>query len=316
MSMRRFLGPVLLGLGVFLLVLAGMLRFFVADRVVVTPIDQYAQSVAPGPGTYLDPAALQERTGDLVAVRTLKADVAASDKDTAVWDVSVVLSTGDGRFVRATLDRVATDRRTAEAVNCCGEAVDSVPTRHTGISYKFPFNTEKKDYPFWDPNSKTALPAKFVSEDKVQGLTTYKFIQTIPAMQIQTQEVPGSLVGETAPSVQAPVFYATTRTVWVEPKTGVIVKGTEQNNTTLRDSSGQDKATVIQYDLTFDDATQKAQANLAKDNIGKINLVTRWLPLLGLVLGLIFILAGLILMRAADRKAGTEPREEEEVPVA
>jgi hypothetical protein len=315
MSMRRFLGPVLLGLGVFLLVLAGMLRFFVADRVVVTPIDQYAQSVAPGPGSYLDAAALQERSGDLVAVRTLKADVAASDKDTAVWDVSVVLSTGDGTFVRATLDRVATDRRTAEAVNCCGEAVDSVPTRHTGVSYKFPFNTEKKDYPFWDPNSKTALPARFVSEDKVQGLTTYKFIQTVPAMQIQTQEVPGSLVGETAPSVQAPVFYTDTRTVWVEPKTGVIVKGSEQNKTTLRDSSGQDKATVLQYDLTFDDATQRSQAQLAKDNIGKINLVTRWLPLLGLVLGLIFILAGLILMRAADRTTGTEPREEEEVPV-
>jgi hypothetical protein len=315
MSMRRFLGPVLLGLGVFLLVLAGMLRFFVADRVVVTPINQYAQTVAPGPGTYLDPAALQERSGDLVAVRTLKADVPASNKDTAVWDVSVVLSTGDGTFVRATLDRVATDRRTAEAVNCCGEAVDSTPTRHTGVSYKFPFNTQKKDYNFWDPNSKLAPAARFVSEDKVQGLTTYKFIQQIPPTQIQTQEVPGSLVGETAPSVQAPVFYSDTRTVWVEPKTGVIVKGNEQNKTTLRDSAGQDKATVIQYDLTFDDATQRSQAQLAKDNIGKINLVTLWLPLFALVLGLILLIAGLILMQAADRASGTERRDEETVPV-
>ena len=136
--MRRFLGPVLLGVGVFLLVLAGLLNFFVADRVIVTPIDQYAQTVSPGPGRYLDPATLQERSADLVAVRTLKADVAASDKDTAVWDVSVVLSTGDGTFVRATVDRVATDRRSAEAVNCCGEAVDSVPTRHTGVSLQVP----------------------------------------------------------------------------------------------------------------------------------------------------------------------------------
>ncbi|HEV7653764.1 MAG TPA: DUF3068 domain-containing protein [Mycobacteriales bacterium] len=312
--MRRFLGPIVLGLGVFLLVLSGLLRFFVADRVVITPIDQYAQTVAPGPGSYLDPATLQERSADLVAVRTVKADVAASDKNTAVWDVSVVLGTGDGTFVRATLDRVASDRRSAEAVNCCNESVDSVPTRHAGVSYKFPFNTQKQDYPFWDPNSKTSLPARFVSEDKVQGLTTYKFVQTVPAMQVQTQEVPGSLVGETAASVQAPVFYTDTRTVWVEPKTGVIVKGAEQNKTTLRDSSGQDKATVIQYDLTFDDATQKAQAKLANDNIGKINLVNLWLPLLGLVLGIIFILAGLIVMRAADRARPAEPREEE-VPV-
>src|SRR5205085_1591727 len=116
------------------------------------------------------------------------------------------------------------------------------------------------DYAWWDPTSKQAPPAKFVSEEKVQGLTTYKFLQVIEPTQIQVQAVPGSLVGETAATVQAPVFYSTTRTIWVEPKTGVIVKGNEQNKTTLRDSAGQDKATVIQYDLTFDDATQKSQA--------------------------------------------------------
>jgi hypothetical protein len=308
--MRRFLGPVLLGLGVFLVVLAALLKFFVADRVIVTPIDQYAQSVSPGPGSYLDPAALQVRSTDLVAVRTLRADVPASNKDTAVWDVSVNLSTGTGTFVRATVDRVATDRRTAEAVNCCGEAVDGVPTRHTGLSYKFPFDTQKQDYPFWDPNSKTALPARYVSEETVQGLTTYKFLQQIPAREIDTQEVPGSLLGESAPSVQAPVFYTDTRTVWVEPKTGVIVKGSEQNKTTLRDSAGQDKVTALEFDLTFDENTQKSQAQLARDNIGKIDLVTTWLPLIGLVVGILLIVLGLLFMRAADRGART-PREEE-----
>jgi hypothetical protein len=312
--MRRFLGPVLLGLGVFLLVLAGMLRFYVADRVVITPIDQYAQTVAPGPGTYLDPAVQQERSGDLNATRTLKADVAASSKDVAVWDVSVVLSTGDRTFVRATVDRVATDRRTGEAVNCCGEAVDGAPIRHSGVSYKFPFDTQKKDYAWWDPNSKQAPPAKFVSEEKVQGLTTYKFLQVIEPTQIQTQPGAGPLVGESA-SFAPPIYYSTTRTVWVEPKTGVIVKGNEQNKTTLRNAAGQDKATAIQYDLTFDEATQKNQAKLAKDNITKINAVSLWLPLLGLVLGLILIAAGLIIMRATDRTRPAEPREEETVPV-
>jgi Porin PorA len=301
--------------GAFLLGTAAMSRFYLSDQLVRTPIDQFAQTVAVGPGAYLDAATLTAKSSDLVARRTLRGDVAASKDDVAVWDVSVILDTGDGQFVRATLDRVATDRRTAEAVNCCGEAVDSAPTRHAGVSYKFPFNTQKKDYSFWDPNSKQAPVAKFVSEEKVQGLTTYKFLQTIPAVQIQTQEVPGSLVGETAPSVQAPVFYTDTRTVWIEPKTGVIVKGNEQNKTTLRNSAGEDKATVVQFDLTFDDNTQKSQAKLAKDNITKINLVSLWLPLLGLALGIIFILAGLILTRAADRGRPAEPREES-VPVA
>jgi hypothetical protein len=309
--MRRFLGPVLLGVGVFLVVLAGLLKFFVADRVIVTPVDQYAQTTSPGPGSYLDPAVLQVRSADLVAVRTLKGDVAASNKDTAVWDVSVVLSTGDGQFVRATVDRVATDRRTAEAVNCCGEAVDSVPTRHSGLSYKFPFNTQKQDYQFWDSNAKKAVPARYVSEETVQGLTTYKFMAQIPPTQIQTQEVPGSLVGESAPSVQAPVFYTDTRTVWVEPKTGVIVKGSEQNRTTLRDSAGQDKTVVLQFDLTFNDDTQKSQAQLARDNIGKIDLVTIWLPLIGLLVGIVLIIAGLIITVSADRTPGRHAEQPE-----
>ncbi len=230
--MRRLWGPVLLGLGVFLLVSAAMTRFYVADRLLVTPIDQYAQTVAPGPGTYFDAGALQERSADLVARRTLKGDVAASNKNTAVWDVSVVLETGDGTFVRATLDRVATDRKTAEAVNCCGESVDSAPVRHSGVSYKFPFSTQKREYAFWDPNARRSFPARYVSEEKVQGLTVYKFIQQIPGQELRRQEVPASLVGETGASFQAPVWYENTRTVWVEPRTGVIVKGNEQNKTT------------------------------------------------------------------------------------
>lgn len=310
--MRRLWGPVLLGLGVFLLVTAGMLRFFVADQLLVTPIDQYAQTVAPGPGSYFDSGDLQQKTGDLVARRTLKADVQASDDDTAVWDVSVVLSTGDGTFVRASIDRVATDRKTAEAVNCCGEAVDSQPVRHSGVSYKFPFGVEKRDYQFWDVNSAKAYPAKYVTEEQVQGITTYKFIQTIPGFQLRTQDVPGSLVGESAASFAAPVWYTNTRTVWVEPRTGVIVKGNEQNRTTLRNSAGEDKVTVIQFDLTFDEPTQKQQADLAKDGISQIRLVTVWLPLLCLLLGVILVAAGAVIIRSRDRAERVEREPEPE----
>jgi hypothetical protein len=279
--------------------------------VILTPIDQYAQTTSPGPGSFLDPATLQVRSSDLVAVRTLRGDVAASNRDTAVWDVSVVLSTGDQQLVQASIDRVATDRRSAEAVNCCGEAVNSVPTRHSGLSYKFPFDTQKQTYQFWDANVKKAVPARYVSEETVQGLTTYKFVSQTDATQIQTQEVPGSLVGESAPSVQAPVYYTDTRTVWVEPKTGVIVKGSEQNRTTLRDSAGQDKTVVLQFDLTFNDDSQRSQAQLARDNIGKIDLLTTWLPLIGLLVGIVLIIAGVIIMFSAHRGTGRHAEQPE-----
>jgi len=312
--MRRWLGPLLLGLGVFLLVTAGMLRLFVADRLIVTPIDQYAQTVAVGPGAYFDSGALRQQTADLVARRTVKADVPASNEDTAVWDVSVLLETGDNTFVRATLDRVAVDRQTGEAVNCCGEAVESEPTRHAGVSYKFPFGVEKRDYQLWDVNSRKAYPARFVAEEQVQGLTTYKFLQQVPGQELRRQEVPASLVGETGTTFQAPVWYENTRTVWVEPRTGVIVKGNEQNKTTLRDSQGQDRITVVQFDLTFDEATQRSQADLAEDSISSIGLITVWLPLLALLLGLIFVIAGGLLIRGANPR-GVAATESDDEPV-
>jgi hypothetical protein len=315
--MRRVWGSILLGLAVFLLVGAAMVRFYAADRLELTPVDQYVQTVAPGTGTYFDsdPATLTEKQADLVARRTVKGDVKASNQTTGVWDVSVVLETGDGTFVLASLDRVAFDRKSGESANCCGESVDSEPTRHTGLSYKFPFDTGKQTYQFWDVNSKKAYPARYVAEEKIQGLTTYKFVQDIPIQELRKQEVPGSLVGESSPSFQAPVVYSNTRTVWVEPKTGVIVKGSEQTKTTLQNSAGEDKVTVLDATLTFDPPTQRSQADLARDGITKINLVQWVVPGVALVLGLALGAVGLLLLRPGSRPEATGgDRGEELVP--
>ena len=159
--MRRLWGGVLLGLGVFLIVLAGLFRFFVADRAILTPIDQYTKTVAPGAGTYFDTASLSEKRADLTATRILRGDVAASTADVGVWDVSVAVETGDTSLVRASLDRVAFDRKTAESVDCCGAGVDGEPVRHEGVTYKFPFDTEQQDYLLWDVNSRKSYPARY-----------------------------------------------------------------------------------------------------------------------------------------------------------
>lgn len=311
--MRRLWGGVLLTLGVFLVVLAGMLRFYVADRAVQTPIDQYAKTVSPGPGRYFDPGSLREVQADMVATRTVRGDVPASSEDTGVWDVYVAVETGTGTLIRESQDRLAFDRKTAEAVNCCGEAVDGVPARHAGVSYKFPFDTKKQDYQFWDVNSKAAYPAKFIAEEQVQDLTVYKFVELIAPTQIRTAEVPGSLVGESAATFDAPVFYTNTRTVWVEPKSGVIVKGNEQTSSTLRNSAGQDKLIVLQADFTFNDETQRNQADLARDAISKINLISLWLPLAAVLLGLILMAAGVLVLRGAGpRQQAAEPAGEPE----
>jgi hypothetical protein len=312
--MRRLLGSVLLGLGMFLVVAAGMLRFYVFDQLLVIPKDQYAQTIAPGTGVYFDAGTLQEKTSNLVARRTVKGDVGASSDKTGVWDVSLVIETGDGTFVRAVLDRVAFDRRTAQSVHCCGEAVDSAPVQHDGVTYNFPFDTGKGTYQFWDPNSAAGYPARFQSEEKIQGLNTYKFIQEIPGHQLRTQDVPGSLVGESSPTFQAPVWYQNVRTVWVEPTTGVIVKGSEQTKTTLRDSAGQDKVVVLEATFTFDEPTQRSQADLARDNLNRIRLVKWIIPGAALLVGLVLIALGALMLRRSDRAAEEPPPAPAETP--
>ena len=71
--MRRGVGIVLVGLGVFFVALALLLRFYVVPSLLVTPIDQFAESFAPGTGTVFNPATLVEEDNvDMVAHRTLR----------------------------------------------------------------------------------------------------------------------------------------------------------------------------------------------------------------------------------------------------
>ena len=313
--MRRIVGLALVLLGAFALGFALLSRTLLSDELLVTPLDQYSELISAGPGTYLDTKTLSEASSDLVAKRIVKGDVGGSpdNEDVNVWDVSVVLETGDGTFVRAFVDRVAADRRTGESVNCCNENVDGTPVTHAGLSYKFPIGVDKQEYLLWDPNSRKSYPAKFIAEDDVKGLAVYKFIQQIPGQELRRQQVPGTLVGESAPSVDAQVWYQNTRTIWVEPVTGIIVKGNEQNRTTLRDAAGEDKISVVSFDLTFNDATQESQVDTAETNVTKVRLLSQWLPVGGLVLGLLLLAAGLLIL-GADRAEPAKHAEPDPTP--
>ena len=317
--MRRTSGLVLVGLGAFFVTAALMLRFFVLPSLLVTPIDQFAESFARGTGTVFNPAVLEEETGvPLVAHRTLRGDVAASSKDVGVWDQSLLLEReATGELVNAYTDRVAWDRKTGEAVNCCGEAVDGEPVKHVGLSYKFPFNTEKTTYQFFDVTARKAFPMKYQASEELQGLTVYRFEQVVPPQQIGESDVPGSLVGSEEATVTAPRWYDNVRTVWVEPLSGVIVKGAEQQHQVFRDEAGADAVTLIEVTLTFDERTQRQQADLAKDARSQAALVGTWIPLALLVLGLVLI--GLAVPRlrgdAGDRTGTDGTRRRDPVKV-
>ena len=50
---------------------------------------------------------------------------------------------------------------------------------HDGLAYRFPFDTEKRTYPVFDPIAQKAFDANYDGEEDVNGLTTYRFSQNV-----------------------------------------------------------------------------------------------------------------------------------------
>ena len=303
--MRRVIGLVLIGLGVAALVAAPLLKWYAAPRLLKAPLDQFSETVSEADdATYLDIAALEVKTGrQFVATRTVRGDVAAGNSERAVYDVFVKIidpekaGEGEEQLVSANTDRVAFDRSTSEAINCCDENLNGEPTKHEGIEYKFPFGTEQKTYQYFDTSIAAATDMEFVQESELEGLTVYEFEQTIEPTKIAELDVPGDLVGRDEASLTVDRYYSNVRHVWVEPVSGVIVKGAESQLSTLRDGD-EDLLTITEVDLEFNEATVKAQAAAAEEARSSAAVVTTTGPLVAAVLGLVLLGAGIFLARA------------------
>jgi hypothetical protein len=314
---RRPLGLVLIAVGVALLAMAPLLRFYAYPALAKAPLDQDSQTVSVAPGaTYLNIGKLELVEGaTLTATRRVQGDVAAGNDDRAVWDVFVRVE-NEGALVTATTDRVAFDRSTSVAVNCCGESLNGADAKHEGIEYKFPFNAEKKTYQYFDTTIGQASDMVYKASEKVAGVDVYRYEQVIEPTKIAELEVPGTLIGRTEVSVPVDRFYSNLRRVWVEPSTGVIVKGQEEQLSTLRDDTGEDVLTVTEATLTFNDETVAEQAKTAKDNARSLSLLRTIGPAALLLVGLVLFLLGLGLALRGGNDEYDEPGTRTQEPVS
>ena len=322
--MKRIGAYVALGLGVFFLVLALSVKFVVAPKAVKAPLqipEKYRTLIATGDNfTMLNGTTGHEDVVSVYITRHIQGDVSSAhggDGTNAVYEESLCLmkvtaadptppcgNASDPNLITVSTDRVAFNRVSGLATNAAKyqENVDGDAIPHRGLGYKFPIDTKKQTYLYFDPVVGKAFPMTYVDKERLQGLSVYKFVQQINNQPCYTNR--------TLPST-----YTNTRTVWVEPTTGAIIKGSENLTQTLtgratldpssklRDPALQGKV-ALKGLLTFNDATQKSQASLANDNLPKIALVRLWIPLVGLVLGLILGALGLFLIRRGDRDDG------------
>jgi hypothetical protein len=295
--MARRVGFVLVFVGLFLLFFGLVERVYAYPRLKKAPLDQYSQPVATGTGTYFNrsPDKLKEITGaQLKNVRTVRGDVKAGTDEVAVWDsFNSTVDTADQGVITATQERIALDRVTAQSVQCCGEN-----PRHQGLTLKFPFDTEKTTYQFWDGPAQRALPAAFTRTEKLNGLTVYRFEQGIDRLDVGDQDIPGTLAGEPdTPSVQTNIIYSNTKTLWVEPATGIIVKAQQDATQVLETQGGEQVLTLLDAVLTYDEATVDGNADDASSGANRLRLLGTVLPFAALLLGLVAIGAGLVLLR-------------------
>jgi hypothetical protein len=280
--MRKIVGPVLAGLGAFLLVVGVLAVAYAPGQVKRTPLGVDSVTVLEGTANRLSAG---ERP--IYALSITKSDDDASSDDVvvftniacAVFDEGQERVCADGDDENAlslSTDAFATDRITALAV-----ANDAVPTeyeQHEGLVNKWPFDAEQETYPYWDGVTGQAVDAVFEREDEVLGLDVYVYRIEISNASIEIAEgTPGT--------------YTSAKEIYIDPKTGAIIHQTEEQQRYLEDGTQ-----VLDLNIAFSDEQQQENVTDAEDNIASLDLLTGTVPLIGFIGGSLLLLAGLVLM--------------------
>ena len=295
---RKVFGLVLLGLGAFLLVMGILGAVWAPGVVKKTPLDVDQHTKLDGVVKKLNPA-----TGELeenpVKVQSIsRVDSNASTDDVAVWvstacvviDIDNAPDCVDGddpRLVSATTDVFATDRVTAEAVGGDFKGLPADATPHEGLVNKWPFDSEKKDYTYWDGTIGRALPAVYERAETFHGVDTYIYKITATDEPID--------IGEGISGTYDQVVE-----IWVEPKTGAILQQTQDQQRYLDDGTQ-----VLDLKIGFTDKQVDTFVDDAKTNIRLLNILLVWMPIVGIVGGVLGLIAGALLLLSARRSGGS-----------
>ena len=223
----------------------------------------------------------------------------ASTDDLAVYDSFSNTTDSEGTTLSASIERVGFDRFTGVADPDFDNTVDTgdgaEPVDYDGQVFKMPFDTKQQDYLWWDGSVRAATPMQFDSVEEINGLRTYKFVQTIDPTQVAELDVPGSVVGSEEDEVTLERIYSNTRTIWIEPNTGAVIKGQEEQDA-YAELDGQRVLTLTQADVGYTD--EAVQANV--DEFGplgsQLNLIKNILPVWGAIAGFVLLLVGGLLV--------------------
>lgn len=273
-----------------------------------------------------------------------------SDEERVTLEAGTVILREDRdeprNLINATVDRITLDRTNAFPVD---EPISSIagaapgqegadePVQFTrpGIQYQFPFDAEKKSYPYYDAIGLDLFEIDFIEEEEQDGETVYKYSMTVPPQNLYENtkahatrdgreltkadesslaslrlKFPAEVWGlEGDEEIEMDRYYTTTRTVRVEPTTGMIVNGTEEifqfyaqddeEAAEIVTEEGRKKEaeernrTALEFSGQWSEETKKNQLAKAKDSKSALNLAGTIVPWILGIIGLILVLLGI-----------------------
>ncbi len=361
-SMVRLASLGIIGLSAALLIAAVLLTTYTAGKIEKIPLDIDQTLVSRGTGTALDPTSLSAGPGakfvvdknvPVVSQQAMTVETPAN-AEVVTFQVGTTVRRSDKQkdsgLLLAMVDTVTLNRSTAEAVSDEDRPGGSVqkprtiednkpPTNialpHEGLSYRFPFNTEKKSYPYFDPIAQKAFDANYDGEDDVNGLTTYRFTQNVgydadgklveplkyASLYDKSEDADVTARAELwgIPDVDPyePItmtrFYAAQRTFWVDPVSGTIVKAEERANHYYARDPLKPEMALADYKVTSTEQTVESQVAAARAERDRVALWSRILPIslasTGVVAMIGATLLGLFSVRVESAMA--EPGEDD-----
>lgn len=329
-----------MGLGAALLIAALLLSTYTTGKIAKIPLDIDATLISEGTGTAFEPASLNSQRfvvdEDVPLVMQQEITVESpSNADVVTLQVGSTVKRSDQQqdngLLLAMVDTVTLDRKTALAVSSesnPGGAVqkpraieaEDPPTNialpHEGLAYRFPFDTEKKTYPFFDPIAQKAYDANYSGEEDVNGLTAFKFTQNVgfdsdgelvepvkyaslydddADAQATARAALWGLEGDPEEPITMTRYYAAQRTFWVDPVSGTIVKQSDRAYHYYAREALRPEVTFADYTVTTNEESVESQVAAAQDERDRVSLWSRILPITFTALGLIALVGGALL---------------------
>ncbi|MBC7279517.1 DUF3068 domain-containing protein [Nocardioides sp.] len=306
--MRRVIGYVFLLIGAFALVAAGVAGFWGRDAAATVPLNVNTTTVLEGTAS----GALA-KSDDPVPVKYTRTTEAAPKDSTD--DVVVFVEAGcimvqegdtpdcaraeeDPRVVTTTERAYAMDRKTSEVVEDQAKYVgeDKAVANMSGLAGKFPFGTDRHDYEYWDDTLGRTVVATYVDDVDIEGVKTYQFEVSASS---DDEILSKGEDGEPGTDDDVRGSYEATQTIYVEPTTGSYIDQSATQK--MVTSTGLE---LIDAEMSYTDETVSKNAEDAEANISKLDLIGTWIPVGGVVAGLLFLLIGLWLVLRGRRPNG------------